>query len=304
LARVKAGISPIVFCGYSDGPRTKGGAAGAEPGRAACYVEAPVFVLRWMGRLLAVPLVWAGELIGWVAPAAAGSLYTIAWWLGGDGQVAGMALASASKTQGDVAALAMAIGWMQRRPRPEIAAMGGLTALQLGRIEIAQQMLEAGRQIGTDRDGLLELLEWLLVTATGDGKAVQELAGRLEMRRDLPPVLARQVLTTQLWEAIQHQRFDEARQRAEHLLMIEDVPQAEMALWALDKREGDVVGAEMHLRQARLEPSHKLSFQILGNISIGFLEEARALLAQLRKLDPDRAASMQAMLSWPQEPAR
>lgn len=263
-----------------------------------------MFVLRWMGKLLAVPLVWTGQLIDWVAPPTAGTLYTIAWWLGGDGRVAGMALASASKTQGDMTALAMAIGWMQRRPRPEIAAMGGLTALQLGRIEIAQQMLEAGQRVGTDRDGMLELLEWLLVTATGDGQAVQELAGRLEARRDLPPVLARQVLTTRLWEAVQHQRFDEARQRAEHLLMIEDVPQAEMALWALDKREGEVAGAEMHLRQAHLEPSHKLSFQILGNISIGCVEEARALLAQLQKMDPGRAANMQAMLSWPQEPAR
>jgi hypothetical protein len=263
-----------------------------------------VFFVRWIGRLLAVPLVWTGQLVGWVAPPAAGALYGIAWWLSGDGQIAAMALKSASKTHGDLAALAMAIGWMQKRPRPQIAAIGGLTALQLGRIEIARQMLQAGQQVGTDRDGLLELLEWLLVTATGDGKAVQDLACRLEKRRDLPPLLARQVLTTQLWEAIQHQRFDEARQRAEHLLTIEDVPQAEMALWALDKREGDVQGAEMHLRQARLEPSHKISFQILGNISIGFLEEARALLAQLQQVDPGRAASMRAMLAWPQEPAR
>jgi len=281
-----------------------GNAAGDGLARVAEYVEAPVFVLRWIGRLIAVPLVWTGQLADWVLPSAAGALYGIAWRLSGDGRIAGRALASARRTHGDLAALAMAVGWMQERPRSEIGAIGGLTALQLGRIEIARQMLEAGRKAGTDREGLLDLLEWLLVTATADGKAVQELADRLEKRRDLPPVLTRQVLTTQLWEALQHQRFDEARRRAEHLLSIEDVPQAEMALWALDKREGDVQAAERHLEQANLELSHKLSFQILGNISIGFFEEARARLAQLEKLEPARAARMRAMWAWPQEPPR
>jgi hypothetical protein len=165
-----------------------------------------------------------------------------------------------------------------------------MLALQNGEIDLARQMLAMGKQAGTDRDGMLDVLEWMLTAGTGDAGAMEALMGQLEVRRDLPPVLTRQVLTARLWEAVQRQRFDEARHRAEHLLAIEEVPQARMALWVLAKREGDIRAADAHLQKADLDARHKLSFQILGNMAIGFVEEARALQAQLQKLDPAQAS--------------
>ena len=132
-----------------------------------------MFILRWIGRLLAAPLLWLGELVGWVAPAPAGLCFTFAWWLSGDGEAANRALAAAAKTYGEEAALAQAVHWMQGRPHPAIAAYSGLLALQNGHVDIAWQLLEAGKPLGTDRQGRLELLEWLLTSGTGDGSAVQ-----------------------------------------------------------------------------------------------------------------------------------
>jgi hypothetical protein len=261
-------------------------------------------VLRWIGRVPATLMVWLGKMVAWVSPGAAAGCYVVAWWLGGDGETASLALSATAGAYSESVALARAVHWMKTRPHPAIAAFGGLLALQGGEADLAARFLEQGKALGTDRDGHLELLEWLLTTSTGDGSAVEQLARQLEQRRDLSPLLSRQVLTTLLWESLQHQRFDEARGRADHLLSIEDTPQAEMALWALAKRDGDIHQADLHLRRAALEPRHKLSFQILGNIAIGFLEEARALEAQLRQLDPSQARlAGQALPLRPEESA-
>jgi hypothetical protein len=266
-----------------------------------------MFLFRWIGIVLAVPLSWLGQLASWVSVPMGRSLYAAAWRLGGDGETACRALAATARAYGEAAALAEARRWVEqapgRRSCAPIAAHGGMLALQSGELDLARQMLAMGKQAGTDRNGVLELLEWMLTAGTGDGAAVEALARQLEARRDLPPVLSRQVLTARLWEAVQRQRFEEARQRAEHLLAIEEVPQARMALWVLAKREGDIRGAEEHLRQANLEPRHKLSFQILGNVAIGFMEEARALQAQLHKIDPVQAGlAGLALPARPEEP--
>lgn len=196
---------------------------------------------------------WLGRLAACGNVHVAGTLYAMAWWLGRDPDAACLALAAANSTSGDQAALAQARHWLQGRTCPAIAAYAGLLALQAARVDLAWNLLQQGKQAGSDRNGMLDLLEWLLVTGTGDGRAVRELARRWASRRDLQPLLTRQVLTTLLWEAVQDQRFDEAHQRAMHLLTIEDVPQAQMALWALAKRDGDIHRADAHLsgRQAR-----------------------------------------------------
>ncbi len=255
-----------------------------------------MLIVRWIGRLLAVPLLWLAQLSGYVMPAMAARLYAIAWWLDRDGETAAQALAMLARSCGEAAALAQAVYWLQCRPQAAIASAGGLLALQSGKIELAWQMLQAGKPLGTDRDGRMELLEWLLTNGSGDGAAVQALAQRLGARRDLPPPLTQQVLIQLLWEALQHQRFEEARERADHLLSIDDVPQAEMALWTLARREGDVRRAQRHLQRARLDDSHKLSFQILGSIAIGDTAGAGELVAQLQQVDPRRAQALQTML--------
>ncbi len=258
-----------------------------------------MFLVRWIATLLAAPLVWLGRLAGYANVRVARALYAAAWRVSRDPDTACLALGATSAGYGEQAALALSRQWLQDRTCPAIAAYAGLLALQVAQVDLAWRLLGQGKQAGTDRNGMLDLLEWLLVSGTGDGHAVRDLAGRWASRHDLQPLLSRQVLTTLLWEALQNQRFDEALHRARHLLSIEDVPQAQMALWALAKRDGDIRQAEACLRLARLEPRHKLSYQILGNAAIGFLEEARALLAQLEKLDPAQAALAGAALNAP-----
>lgn len=262
-----------------------------------------MFIVRAIGQIVSLPLLWAGLLAGYLGgPSAA--LLAIAWRLNGGGSVARQALVALHRERGAEPALLRAREWLGRRPSADIAAFAGLTALELDDSATAAALLAQGQRLGPDREGLLELLEWLLTARTQGGTAMSSLAARFEARRDLSPLVSRLVRSTVLWEAMMRRAFEEARRRAEHLLAVEEVPQARLALWALARRDGRTAQAEAHLQRARLEASQKLYFQILGSVAIGEFEEARRLLAWLEALDPQVAAVAARAVQSPQEAAR
>lgn len=262
-----------------------------------------MFIICWIRTLLSLPLQWLGQVAGWTRTGLDVTLLTAAWWVSGDGRVARQALLRIYSTHGRDFAQLQAQAWMRRAPRPEIAAMGGLIALELGQLETAWELFQAGQQIGPDDEGFLELLEWQLTVRGGDVGAIQDLIRRFESRRDLSPLLRRTVLCSLLWDAVTEKRFDEAARRAKHLLSIEEVPEAHMALWAGALNNGDARASQAHLAAANMAPARKLYYQILGNAVVGYREEAGALLAQLRQAEPTFAAHVEQQLARQGVPA-
>lgn len=256
-----------------------------------------MFLIRWLRKILALPLQWLGQLAAWFKTGLDVPLLTAAWRVSGDGRIAKMALAAIYLQQGAEASLAYALVWMQQHPRPEIAAMAGLMALDQGQMDTARQMLQAAQHLDKDDEGLLELLEWQVAVRSDDDHAVRDLTHRLEARRDLPPSLRRMVLCSILWDAVMERQFTEAASRARYLLSIEEVPEAHMALWATALEQGDLKEAQSHLSAAQMTPARKLYYQVFGNAAVGFRGQAEALLDRLRQTEPDMAAHAQHRLA-------
>ncbi len=173
-----------------------------------------MFMVRIVRKTLSLPLLWVGQAAAWGNLGIEIPLLSAAWYVSGDGETARIALARVFSTRGAGAALVCAKTWMNREPSPEIAAMGGLMAIEKGQIDTAREFLAAGQQAGMDREGMLELLEWQLAMIDADNRTVETLIDRFEARKDLSPLLRRMILVWQMWRAVVGKRFDEVDRRA------------------------------------------------------------------------------------------
>jgi hypothetical protein len=259
----------------------------------------------WIAKLVSLPFYWAGQLAAMFKQPVACPLLSLAFRISGDGAVGRTAVFSARTLQGPEAARALAAEWMRTRPRPEVAALAGLFAHDAGEPAVARAMLDRGRELGDDALGMLDLLEYFVVMGAGDASALNDLALRMEARSDLSSPVSLLIRKHLLWLALERRRFEEARGRANRLLEIEDVPEAEIAMWAAAKAEGHEAEADRHLARANLPPAMKVFLQIIGNRAIGREEDNAALLAQLRDLDAglaDRAEKRTPLAAPPQPP--
>lgn len=260
-----------------------------------------MLLVRSIRTLLSLPFLWVGGGLAMLKVAPALSFLTAAWLIGGKGEVARQALAFLLTTRGQAAALARAEAWMRRRPRVEIAAFAGLLAVD-DDPDAARAYLERCGELGEDRKGMVEILEFFVAIHQGDPAKTNEVVARLGRRNDLPPILTKQILTRQLWERLASREFPEARRRATHLLDVDENPSAHMALWALERHEGREVSAETHLRlAAKMPQAQRLHSQCLGSLAIGKPNEAGTYLAELREIDPDLAATV-APMPYAEEP--
>ena len=241
-------------------------------------------------RLLALPLLLAGRLLALISPPSSVALYRAAWGVNGDGQTAVLALQALHKHFGPEPALAAALAWMDRRPRPDIAAFAGLLALQSGDPQSAADWLERGRQAGRDALGNLELLEYVLDARTRPA-ASTDLARDLALRRDLPPQLSRLIHEELLWDEMFTARFDDARGRARRLLAIQDLPSAIAAMWALAEHDGRRDAAAFAQQLAAAPQPVRLYWQCLGSYAIGRHERGREIHAELRDYSEPLAAA-------------
>lgn len=240
-----------------------------------------MFFVRPILTLLALPLELLGRLVAMFSPPQAVSLYSLAWSLAGNPQTALLALQTLQKTLGPQALLVQAEFWMARRPQAEIAALAGLTALNLGDLSGAGEWHARARQAGEDRSGVADLLEYLVTLAADPSQATQ-LAREFSTRRDLGPSLARLVKEELLWDDFFAGRHDEARRRAEHLLAIEKHLPASAAMWALETLGGRPTAADMHWRHGlEFPPETWLYWQCLASTALGDPAQTQQLLEQL-----------------------
>ncbi|MGA2033434.1 MAG: hypothetical protein ABSG68_14360 [Thermoguttaceae bacterium] len=253
--------------------------------------------LRWIGWLISLPLLWAGQLAAMLQQPLSLSLFQAAWFLGGDPRVAVSILAQTQR-QGAAAALELADRWLVHRPLSQIAAFAGLLALQAGDVDRARRYLQQAQALDPDPDGRTELLALAMAECSGDSEATLKIARDWEDRNDLSAEVRLMVCNELLWDAMFHERLEEVERRAEHLWSISDNPLAAAAFWALAKRRGEEhSAARRYWSRIKLPPPQAAFYRILGSIAVGTPAEARLLLPKLRELDAHLAVRAEVLLA-------
>lgn len=257
-----------------------------------------MFLIRAITVLLALPFLWIGRLLSSLRLPLGLPLLRTAWAVSGDGAIGRIALNQSRQQMGLGAARGLAERWIENRPRPEIAAYAGLMALEQRQPEAARRHLHRARQLGDDPAGMIELLELLLAAEEDDPQVLREVASGLAARRDLSPVVSKLVHSELLWDAMLAGRLDEARARATHILAVEDAPAAEIALWAIARRDRNALAADGHLRRAaKMHPDQRLYYMLLGALAIGSADEAGEMLTALRERNAGLARSAERVLA-------
>lgn len=241
-----------------------------------------MFLIRWLRSLASLPILWIGQLLLNFNAAPAVPLLKTAWAVSGDTETGRLALTAVARLESTSKAYDLALAWLREYPNGVFAGAAGLMAVELGHLDDAQQLLQRGHELGSDRFGTLEWLEFLIAERTNTGV---EVAQRLEKRSDLPPDLSCAVRIELMFDALMHGRFDEAQRRAEAMLDIADDPRAEAVLWALALRAGDAAAIKLHDARIDLPPAHKCYYQFLGSLAVGAKVEAEKALNALRNYD-------------------
>jgi hypothetical protein len=244
-----------------------------------------MLAVRFIAWLISLPVLWAGQLASLVKLPVAESLLEAAWWMGGDGEVANSALASRKLREPTEAVLARALGWLARRPRPQIAAYAGILAMTQGNLELARLLLAQGRELGDVPTGLLDLLEASLVMKSDDKAAADELVARWAMRRDLSPAASEFVLDAMLWGAMFRRQWPELERRAHHLWAITNNPSAVAAFWAVDRQRGQHRDLAAALKQSKVPPVNALLIQVQACVAVGASQEADQAMLALEQVD-------------------
>lgn len=251
-------------------------------------------MIRLLRSLLALPFRLPGGLLLSLGMPIGFRLLRAAWWIGGDGGVAAILVNHILKTAGPDAALSAAENWMASRPRVEIAALAGLLCLQTERRDEARSHLDSGRQLGSDPDGSLDLLELLLAMHGDDDALAAELLARFEARNDLSATVRKLVINERMWQTLLTKDFGRAAQYADRLLAVADDPQASLAMWAIDQQAGRTDRARQHLAgAAAMDPVQRLHRQYLCCVAIGLTEEAQNILAEMSEHQPELVAHAQ-----------
>jgi hypothetical protein len=248
-----------------------------------------MFLIRWIRELSSIPFLWAGRLATMLKRPADAPLFAAAWHISHNGRTGVMALGAVYRRQGVQIATALAESWTRRCPRPETAAFAGLLAIDAKDRDLAKSYLEQGRQLGDDKAGMLDTLEFSVAGLTKGAEPVTQLAQRLEARSDLPPRLSKKVLAELLWDDMFGGRWESAVARAHHMLAVADSPEAQAALWALALKSGDALSARDHLAQVKLPTLQRAGFICLGRAAIGDREEAKKVLEEIRQTEPAMA---------------
>lgn len=229
-----------------------------------------------------MPFLWGGQLAGVFQTPLSVPLLRAAWWISADGQV-GLKALTAIKTYGDSAqAIGCALAWMEKIPRAELAAFGGLLAANAGLEDVSRNMLVLCQQLPRDKLGLTELLEFTIAQRFEPFGAASQCARRLEDRRDLSPTVSGMVHMDLLWNAMLCGRLDEAERRAKFVLSVGQAPPASIAMSAIARLRGDETAARRHMNDAvALPPAEMHYYRFLAASGIEAEDEANEQLTRL-----------------------
>jgi hypothetical protein len=234
-----------------------------------------MILISTIRMLLSLPFLWCGQLAGMFQMPVSIPLLKAAWWVSTDGQVGLKALTAVANLGENSEAIGCALAWMEKYPRVELAAYAGLLAANAGLDDIARNMLVMCQQLGKDKQGLTELLEFTIAKHYEPLGAAGECARRFENRNDLSPNVSVMISTELLWEAMLTGHLDEVKRRAEHMLSVGVAPVASVAMAAMASKRGDLMAAAKHMEQAKLPPVEMHYYRFLAACGIGADDEAR-----------------------------
>ena len=256
-----------------------------------------MFLIHLIRMTLALPFIWMGQALLMVQVSQAVQLLKAGWVISGDGMTGVKYLGAVHRFQGLGAANRAARQAVALRPAPGLAAYAGLLARDIGDIDGMRRNLELAKSFEPDPAGLVDTLEFLLLTANeSDPVAGEHVLRRYAKRTDLPPMVSKMACEGLLWKEMVAQNFGEARQIAQRMLQIEESFLAEMTMWALATRDGNELLAQKHLQAGLVAPqsteSYRLYVQALCYSIIGQPQRGHAMIEQLEQVDPPAAASL------------
>jgi hypothetical protein len=237
--------------------------------------------------LLSLPFLWGGQLTGMFQMPLSIPLLKAAWRISADGEI-GLKALVAIQTHGQAAeAIGCALAWIEKTPRVELTAYAGLLAANAGLGDIARNMLIMSQQLGKDKQGLTECLEYLIALRFDDSPtATVDCARGLESRSDLSPTVSKMVHTELLWTDLLGGKLDQAQRRAERMTAVADEPIASVALAAIARHDGNDFSAERHIsKTAKLPAAERHYYHFLAACGTGADDEAREHLAKLNDLN-------------------
>jgi len=264
-----------------------------------------MILIHWLRALAALPFLWLGKIALMLKQPVAGRLLAISWHIGGVGQTGRLAIQALNDPNDPFLAMSTAQTWMQRCPRAEVGAIGGVLAMQCGEMDIAAEFLRDSRAAGDDPKGMADLLEMQLAAHTPDAGSYRALVRSLSERRDLSPNVSRLVIAELMMADLLAGRFEDAERRARHLEQIEETVEAAHVLWAVGEHRGDERLARHYAARAAAsadsERARWLCSGLVAHVALGRREEADALHAALREADPALAAQLDGLLASPGE---
>lgn len=246
-------------------------------------------LIRWLGKLLSLPLEWCGRLLLMFNSSLGLSLLHGAWWLGGSPELAVIILSRLLKDGRKELAQQKALQFTRRHPEADVAAYVGMMANDEGNVEAAGQWLEFSRTLKPSRTGLPELLEYAIAERDPDPFATARLGQALLGRRNLHMMLSRKIHDELLWMDLLQGRFDQARQRARFMREVEENPLVELAQWTLAMKDGRPDRAAVHLARAAAPPNVLLCYRAYGAHALGDFAQRDQYILQLEEMDASLA---------------
>ena len=242
-----------------------------------------MLLIRFLRNLLAVPFVLGASVAAMLSPAWSSRLWHTAWRVGLDSRHALQAAQQTLKAAGPTGALLELEVAIARTPCSLLWAFAGLVRLDAGDRDGAAACLDQTRALGSDPEGLGELLEvrWAYLDPQGS-EAAGQLAESLETRRDVSSLVTRIALHMRAMDLLGQGRFDEAALRVERLLRVAHDPMAEVAGWAIDLHAGRREKARLRLaRCADVSPANLIHLRCVTAAICGMNDELDRLRGEL-----------------------
>jgi len=258
-----------------------------------------MFLIRWFRSVVSLPLRVLGWPLYYVYRPMGRELLMAVWPVTRSPASGVFALLQIVSTQGRVAAIQRGLDWAQRWPSSGLWSVVGLLAIDENQLDLARQCLQQAQLFPPDPEGRVDMLDYFLETrATPRGEFLPgEVLRRFTQRRDLSPTLGRLIEMNCLWQAVLQRDLSQARQRAEKILQIENMPSAHMAMGLVHAVNGESGASTRHFNQAIFPgdngPQQRLYYEVIVQTILGHVEAVRDGFTQLQAALPSDARALQ-----------
>jgi hypothetical protein len=250
--------------------------------------------IRWIASL---PFFWAGLFLGTCKLPGCVPVLKTAWRLGHDDRMGATALRRIIQEDSSEAARIQAATWLAAHPRPEMACLAGLLAMEAGDWSEAAKMRKLCHDLGGDEEGLIDWLDLRVAGLENDDRTSEELYEKLSNRSDLSPQVSKMILNYYLFQALVAKQWDEVERRAKHMASIEESPLTATAFWALGRHRGKSESFGKYTKHVELDRIQSQYYQAVGYSATEDWEQAFEMLVLLRQADAQIADSLEGTMT-------